>query len=145
MSAKEYLNRIRILDFQIQQKEKQIADARDLQGNIKGFDYSGVKVQTSSHGDATIDLAVKIMTLEQELTEKLFALQTLRAKIIDEIASLDNETHIELLTLRYCHLEKFELIALDMNMSFDRIRHLHGEALKNFQTKVLDVRKDSTQ
>ena len=144
-TAKEYLSRIRILDFQIQQKEKQIADARSLQGRIQSFDYSKEKVQTSPHGDANIDRAVKIMTLEQELSDKLVALQQLRAKMADEISSLDNPEHIELLTLRYCDLYRLEAIALEMNMSYHRIRHMHSEALKAFDKKVLKKMKVDTQ
>lgn len=138
VTAKDYLGKIRRLDFQIQQKEKQISDARMLQGSVKAFDYTGVKVQTSPHGDATINKAIDLMELEQELSESLKNLQVVRAKIIDEIATLPNEIHVELLTLRYCNLERFEQIAVDMCLSFDRIRHLHGEALRSFQTEVLN-------
>lgn len=136
-TAKEYLSRIKLLEFQIKQKKRQIEDARLLQGNIKGFDYSQVKVQTSSKGDSNIELAVKIMTLESELSEKLFALQELRAKIIDQIEKLPDPLHVELLTLRYCNFESFEQIAVDMCLSYDWIRHLHGAALQAFEKEVL--------
>ena len=137
MTAKEYLSRIRSIDFQIRCKEKQLEDARDLQGSVRAFDYSGVKVKTSPHGDANINLALDIMALEKDLAEKKYELQKAKAKLIEEIGGLDNEIHVELLTLRYCDLAPFEAIALDMHMSYDRIRHLHGEALRSFQNKYL--------
>ena len=137
MNAKEYLNRIRAMDFQIRQKKKQIEDARLLQGNVRAFDYSGVKVQTSPHGDANIDLAVKIITLEQELNDKMYALQEARRKIIDEIAELDDGLYVEILTLRYCDFLRLEAIALEMNLSYDRVRHLHGKALQAFSEKII--------
>jgi len=145
MTAKEYLGRIRVLDFQIRQKERQLSEARNLQGRIQSFDYSREKVQTSPHGDAQIDHAIKIMTLEQELSEKLVALQQLRARLSDEIASLDNPEHIELLTLRYCDLYRLEAIALEMNLSYHRIKHMHGEALKAFDKKIIKNLKVGTQ
>ncbi len=137
MTAKEYLGRIRVLDFQIQQKKKQIEEARELQGSVRGFDYSSAKVQTSPHGEANIDLAVKIMNLEQELTDKLYLIQETRNRIVDEINELGDGTFIEILTLRYCDLCRLEAIALEMNLSYDRIRHLHGKALQAFSDKYL--------
>lgn len=145
MTAKEYLNRIRVLDFQIVQKEKQLADARSLQGRVQSFDYSKERVQTSPRGDAQIDRAVKIMTLEQELADKLLALQEMRAKVSDEIAILENPEHVELLSLRYCELYRLEAIALEMNLSYHRIRHLHSEALKAFDKQVFKKSKVDAQ
>lgn len=136
MNTKDYLNRIRILDFQIREKEKQLDDLKRMQGNVRGFDYSGVKVKTSPHGDANIELAIRIMSLEQEITERLVELQTIRARLENEIGSLDNPLHVELLTLRYCELYRLEAIALEMNLSYCRIKHLHGEALKAFEKKI---------
>lgn len=138
-SAKEYLSKVKLLEFQIKQKQRQIDDARMLQGSVRGFDYSGVKVQTSPKGDTNIELAVKIMTLEQELTERLYALQELRAKVMNQIEMLDDPLHVELLTLRYCNFESFEQIAVDMCLSYDWVRHLHGAALQAFQNKILKV------
>ena len=61
MTAKEYLNRIRMLDFQIRKKKEQLDNLKALRGTVRGFDYSGVKVQTSPHGDETINKAVEII------------------------------------------------------------------------------------
>ena len=145
MTAKEYLGRIRVLDFQISQKEKQLAEAKSLQGRVQSFDYSKERVQTSPKGDMLLDKSIKIMTLEQELTERLVELQQLRAKMSDEIASLDNPEHVELLSLRYCNLYRLEAIALEMNLSYHRIRHMHSEALKAFDKKVFKKSKVDAQ
>lgn len=153
MTAKEYLNKIRILGFQIEQKEKQLEEARSLQGRIQSFDYSREKVQTSPHGDANIERAVKIMTLEQELSDQLILLQKLKSKISDEIAGLGKPEYVELLTLRYCEFYRLEAIAMEMNLSYYRIKHMHGEALKAFddmvlkkkQNELLDALKDYTK
>ena len=144
MTAKEYLNRIRAMDFQILKKKEQLARLEDLRGQVRGFDYSGVKVQTSPHGDETINKSLEIMELEQDITNRMVVLEKTRDEIMAEISTLPKQIHVELLTLRYCNLERFEQIAVDMCFSFDRIRHLHGEALKSFQREVLD-KKVSTQ
>ncbi len=144
MNAKEYLNRIRAIDFQILKKKEQLARLEDMRGQVRGFDYSGVKVQTSSHGDEALNKALEIMELEQDISKKMLLLEKTRAEIMAEISTLPKQIYVELLTLRYCDLERFEQIAVDMCFSFDRIRHLHGEALKSFQREVLD-KKVSTQ
>lgn len=138
MNAKEYLSRIRAINFQIQKKKEQLERLKDLQGQVRGFDYSGVKVQTSTHGDEALNKALDIMELEQDITNRIVMLEKTRAEIMAEISTLPKQIYVELLTLRYCDLERFEQIAVDMCFSFDRIRHLHSEALKSFQTEVLD-------
>lgn len=140
MSAKEYLNKIRSLDFQIKKKREQLENLKLMRGSIRGFDYSGVKVQTSPHGDENMNRALEIMELENDITNKMILLEKRREEILGEIATLPNELHVELLTLRYCDLERLEQIAVDMCISFDRTRHLHGEALRSFQEKVLDLK-----
>lgn len=94
-------------------------------------------MQTSPKGDSNINLAIRIMTLEQELTEKLYELQEVRAKIMDQIETLEDPLQVELLTLRYCNFESFEQIAVDMCLSYDWVRHLHGAALRKFEEKYL--------
>lgn len=140
MTAKEYLNRIRMLDFQIRKKKEQLDNLKALRGTVRGFDYSGVKVQTSPHGDETINKAVEIMELENELTNKMLAFEKSRNEIMEEIASLKNEYYIEVLTMRYCDLYSLEQIAVTMRLSFDRTAHIHLEALDSFQKKVLDLK-----
>lgn len=140
MTAKEYLNKIRTLDFQIKKKREQLENLKLLRRSIRGFDYSGVKVQTSPHGDETINKALEIMELENEITNKAINLEKTRNEIMEEIASLKNEYYIEVLTMRYCDLYSLEQIAVKMKLSFDRAAHIHLEALDNFQKKVLDLK-----
>ena len=138
MTAKEYLSRIRSIDFQILKKKEQLARLKEMRGQVRGFDYSGVKVQTSPHGDEAMNKALEIMEMEHDISKKMLLLEKTRAEIMAEISTLPKQIYVELLTLRYCDLERFEQIAVDMCFSFDRIRHLHSEALKSFQTEVLD-------
>lgn len=140
MTAKEYLNKIRSLDFQIGKKKEQLQNLKMLRGSIRGFDYSGVKVQTSAHGDETINRALEIMELEKDITNKMIQLEKTRCDVMEEIASLKNEYYIEVLTMRYCDLYSLEQIAVTMHLSFDRTAHIHLEALDSFQKNVLDLK-----
>ena len=56
----------------------------------------------------------------------------LKHKVINQIQSLDNRSYAEILYKRYIEFKRLELIAVELGYSYNRIRHLHGEALKYF-------------
>lgn len=140
MTSKEYLGQIRRLDFRIKQKRRELEELRDLQGRTMGVDYSGAKVQSSFHGYEGEKIAIEIMELEKDITDELVVLQKRKALLFEEINRLENEIYVEILAYRYINCMRLEEIAVEMHMSFDWVRHLHGKALQEFQ-KFIDARK----
>lgn len=133
MKAKEYLQQIEILQDKIEQKKQRAKEYRELALTIGGFDYSKERVQTSSLGGQIEDPVLRYIALEQEITEDVYMLQLKKDKITSEIHNLNNSDNIKLLFKRYVECKKLGQIADEMNFSYDRIKHMHGSALAEFE------------
>ncbi len=133
MKAKEYLMQIEILSVKIEQKKQRAKEYRDLALCSGGFDYSKERVQTSNLGGQIEDRIIRYVSLESEITENIFMLQQMKDKITGEIHNLNNSDYIILLYKRYVECKSLGQIAKDMHYSYDRIKHMHGNALMDFE------------
>lgn len=134
MKAKEYLMQIEILSVKIEQKKQRAKEYRDLAALCSGgFDYSKERVQTSNLGGQIEDRIIRYVSLESEITENIFMLQQMKDKITGEIHNLNNSDYIILLYKRYVECKTLGQISKDMHYSYDRIRHMHGNALMEFE------------
>lgn len=133
MKAKEYLMQIEILSVKIEQKKQRAKEYRDLALCSGGFDYSKERVQTSNLGGQIEDRIIRYVSLESEITENIFMLQKMKDKITGEIHNLNNSDYIILLYKRYVECKTLGQISKDMHYSYDRIRHMHGNALMEFE------------
>mgnify|MGYP002549223405 FL=1 len=131
--AKEYLLQIEVLQAKIEQKRQRAKEYRELALTSKGFDYSKERVQTSNHGGQIENPVIRYIALEQEISEDVLNLQQIKDKITREIHNINNADFIKMLYKRYVECESLWSIAKDMGYSYDRIRHIHGEALKEFE------------
>lgn len=138
--AKEYLKQVRKLDTMIEQLIKERDSLRQFDG-VLGLSYDGDPVQTSPDGSAPFEKTVaRIISLEAELDDLIDEFVATRTKITREIHGLDNMLYVRLLYKRYVEYKSLELIAAEMYYSYDRIRHLHGYALRAFELKYLTER-----
>lgn len=142
MTAKEYLQQLESLNIKINNKQKELDDLRLIAQSTGGFDYSAEKVQTSPTGDTLEKKVVKCVYLEQEINDEIDQYVNLKHKIINQIHALTNPAYIQLLFMRYVEFKKLEQISVELNYSYNRIRHLHGYALQVFNEKYL---QDDTQ
>lgn len=55
-------------------------------------------------------------------------------KIINQIQSLKNSKYIEILYKHYVEFKRLEVVAVEMNFTYQYVVELHGYALKDFQT-----------
>lgn len=133
MKAKEYLMQIEILSVKIEQKKQRAKEYRDLALCSGGFDYSKERVQTSNLGGQIEDRIIRYVSLESEITENIFMLQQMKDKITGEIHNLNNSDYIILLYKRYVECKTLGQISKDMHYSYDRVRHMHGNALMEFE------------
>lgn len=145
MRAKEYLQQLQRLDTLINQRIKELYNLRVMLTNIGSFDYSKDRVQTSSSGDAPFVKTIgKIVELEEEINREIDNFIDEKHKIINQIQSLKNSKYIDILYKHYVEMKHLEIIAVDMNFSYNYIKHLHGCALKDFENKVLNSALYST-
>lgn len=141
MKAKEYLKQIEKLDKCIDQKQIECDSLRLLAESNGSIQY-GERVQTSPQGDTLEKKVVKYVQMEQEINDMIDRFVDLKHKIIDEIQGLSEVKHIDVLFKKYVQYKSLEQIAVEMNYSYDRIKHIHGYALQEFDKKYL---KDDTQ
>ena len=131
MNAKQYLNQLRTLESVIRARKGQLELLREEQTFISAVSYDSDKVQTSGNTDPMRGVD-RLLSLEQEITQKVEAAERIRSRIIDEIESLQNPLYVTILIKRYVEGLNFEKIADQMRYSYMYVIHLHGEALQEF-------------
>lgn len=135
MKAKEYLQQLQRLDTVINQKIKELDDLRLKSRSTGSIDYSKERVQTSPSGDAPfVKLIGRIVDLEAEINAEIDAFVDEKHKIINQIQGLKNSKYIEILYKHYVEFKRLEVVAVEMNFTYQYVVELHGYALKDFQT-----------
>ena len=138
MTAKEYLSQIRKAEIMIRIRAQELQKLKADTAYISAIRYDKVRVQTFPDGSGISKAVEESVSLQLEIEKRIQRLTKKRHDIITQIEGLKNTNHIELLKLRYIDGERFEAIACSMGYSFDRIRHMHGEALQAFGRQYLN-------
>lgn len=134
MKAKEYLQQLQRLDTVINQKIKELGDLRLKSQSTGSIDYSKERVQASPSGDAPfVKLIGRIIDLEEEINAEIDAFVDEKHKIINQIQALKNSKYIEILYKHYVEFKRLEVVAVEMNFTYQYVVELHGYALKDFQ------------
>lgn len=139
MDARTYLEEIRRLGDSIAEYEREIERLRTELESISGVSYDSISVMASVSGDTLTNKVARIMELENQVSDTMIERAERRAQIIAQINKMPNRVHMTLLIKRYVDSLKFEQIAIDMNYSYDRIIHIHKEALRSFKEMYADV------
>ena len=137
MKAKAYLQEIRRLEGAItrNQQEKEILYAR-LTG--RAVSYEGDRARPSGSGDPMADVIAKVIELDHEISRQTVSYFGRLHEIKGQIEQLDNETFSKLLFKRYVKGKSLEVIAVEMNYTYSRVRHLHGLALRAFEERFAE-------
>lgn len=145
MKAKEYLQQLQRLDTVINQKIKELDDLRLKSQSTGSVDYSKERVQTSPSGDAPFVKPIcRIIDLEAEINAEIDRFVDEKHRIINQIQGLKNSDYISLLFKRYVEFKSLEKICVEMNFSYDYIKHLHGYALQDFEDRILNSTPNNT-
>lgn len=132
--------KIQILDAIIKQKLAEKAQLEDALTNISSINFSRERVQTSREHDAPYVKTVnRLMDIEKEVDQMVDHFFNQKHKIINEIQMLDDVRYIQILFKKYVEYKSLEEIAMEMEYSYDRIKHIHCHALKAFEMKFLKV------
>lgn len=134
MKAKEYLQKLQRLDTVINQKIKELGDLRTMSTSVGGIDYSKERVQTSPSGDAPfVKIINKMIDLDEEINREIDNFVDEKHRIINQIQALQDSKYIEILYKHYVEFKRLEVVAVEMNYTYQYIVELHGYALKEFQ------------
>lgn len=101
------------------------------------MNYDKVRVQTSPDPDPLATYLGRLTEAEEELSTELDQYLALYTQIFRQIADLGMGMYADVLYLRYFDGKTLAEIAEDLNYSHDRIRHIHGVALQEFEHKYL--------
>lgn len=138
MTAKQYLRQILKAQRNIQILTDEIEERRTKLMSTAAPTL-GDKVQTSPSGDRFADMMAALADKEIQQAEMLYAYKLLRIQIIDQLMGLDSDVQVAVLRARYIQGKSLRIVAQEMHYSYDRICHIHGEALVSFIKKYPEV------
>lgn len=139
------MQRLHRLDIVISQKTAELDDLRVKSQSTGSVDYSREHVQTSPTGDPPFERLIgRMIELEAEINAEIDAFVDEKHRIINQIQALQNPVYVQILHKRYVEFKSLEQICVEMNFSYDYIKHLHGYALQEFETKILNSTPNNT-
>lgn len=102
---------------------------------LTGIDYSKIVVQTSP-SDMMADIVGEIVEMTDAYRVAIVEYQRTVEERARWIYLLGHPGYEEVLERRYLRGESLEQIAAHMSISYERVRHLHGEALAAYGRKL---------
>lgn len=139
MTAKEFLERIRKCDTQID-KMTAIKQRMRERATVITTTISKDGVPGRSGNDKVGCAAVEVADLEREIDRAVCRYARQIRKTTRLIEQLDNPDHIRLLVMRYIEYAPFEQIAREMGRSVQGIFYMHGRALEAFE-QIMNTQK----
>lgn len=136
--AKAYLSEIRTLRRRAETMGERLRELRAQATLLSGIDYSKAVVQTSP-GDMMADIMGEVEELTRRYRDAILDYQTVTEERATQIYRLGRPLYEEILERRYLRDQTLDLIADKMGLSYERVKHLHGEALAEFGRRFLQV------
>ena len=124
MTAKQYMNRVRRVDQEIQMLERLIQRTREsVEAVTQKYDGDGAQATKNPH---KFDRLVELEGLvDQKIQEQL----TLKAETLLTIGKLKDRRQRMILTEYYLEMRTFEEISVDLHYSWKQVHRIHGHAL----------------
>ena len=128
MTAKQYLNRVRRIDKEIEALLRLVQRTREsLESVTQNYDSDGAQSSKNPH---KYDRLVELESLvDQKIDEQI----SLKAEILNTIMQLEDRRHRLLLMEYYVEMKTFKEIACDIHYSWKQTHRIHGAALKAVQ------------
>lgn len=135
LKAKEYLKQLYRLDVRINQKIKEKGELKASLINISSPNLSQERVQGGNlpNNKGFTKKIVKLIELEEEINNEIDRFVLQKHNMINQIQEMGNTRYIEILYKHYVEFKRLEVVAVEMNFTYQYIVELHGYALKEFQ------------
>lgn len=133
MKAKDYLKQLELLNEKINQKLLQVSELRQMAMSSGAIDYSKDRVQSFPTGDGLSNSVIRYVALEEEIDKQIDQFVDMKNLIINQIQGLKDVNHMKILFKRYVEFKRLEVIAVEMNYTYQYTREMHGYALAEFQ------------
>lgn len=128
MTAKQYLNRARRIDKEIEALLRMVQATRESLESITQ-NYAG-DITTGTKNPHKFD---RLVELESLVDKKVDELIDMKAEILTTIAQLKDNRQRIILTEYYLEMKTWEQVAVDMNYSWRQIMNIHGYSLQEVQ------------
>lgn len=136
MTPKQFLRQLRKIAANIEVLQEELTRLRSRLESTT-VQLSADRVQTSQTGDRFADAIADLADKELYYMDMVEEYERLRQRIVDLILGMDNPIHVQVLYGRYVKGRSLSAIANELAYSYDRIKHVHGEALQAFDEKYL--------
>lgn len=136
MTPKQFLGQLRKIAANIEVLQEELTRLRSRVESTT-VQLSADRVQTSPTGDRFADAIADLADKELYYMDMVEEYERLRQRIVDLILGMDNPIHVQVLYGRYVKGRSLSAIANELAYSYDRIKHVHGEALQAFDEKYL--------
>lgn len=137
MTAKEYLMRYKEANDSKNDIQEELEKLRDEITQVTAIKSDCEKIKSSGSQDPLGDAIVKMITLEQELYDKIAVRDEIQREIEYTISQVDDSDLRRILTKKYILGDRFENIAAEMKKSWRHTLRLHGKALQEVQ-KIIE-------
>ena len=131
MTAKQYLNQAKTLEYAIKSKQEELYYLTEKSRYIQNTALSE-RIQ-SSHNNNSNAIIDKIVDMENEINAEIEHLIDLKAEIRQKIALVYNPVYIAVLTDRHINCMTFEQIAERTDKDYSTICRWYGQALQVFR------------
>ena len=142
MTAKEYLAQAIYLRSKIRRCEEQIAEIHARMESAGAIRYDKINIMATTTNDGLINYMIQLERAEQKSNELKAIYYATYVLIQEQVGMVKPTIYSEILEKHWLDGIDLKHVAVLMGYSYDRIKHLHGLALRTFDRMFL---KDSTQ
>ena len=138
LTAKQYLDQLRVIDTKINQKMEELADLMTAATSTGAIDYSKDRVQTSPQ-NAQENRICKYVDLDAEINREIDEFVDIKHRVTKEIQELNVDYYIKILFKVYVQYKTGKDAANEIGLSYQYVRDLHKKALKAFEELHTDL------
>lgn len=138
LTAKQYLDQLRVIDTKINQKMEELADLMTAATSTGAIDYSKDRVQTSPQ-NAQENRICKYVDLDAEINREIDEFVDIKHRVTKEIQELNVDYYIKILFKVYVQYKTVKDVANEIGLSYQYVRDLHKKALKAFEELHTDL------
>ena len=139
-NVKDYLNKVRYIDNEIDAKEEIKARMRERLVNIKATQHREIDVQGGKR-KTNEDRILDYIEYAEQINELIDKLIDMKMTVIEQIENVDNGLYRTILTERYINNKNWEDVAKAINYGERRTLQYHNDALRAFA----EINKDCSE
>lgn len=110
--------------------ERRAEEAARLRAKLEKSNSHISDMPRGGDGSDWTDADIKVMELEQRIRQEIARLCEIKRQIGEAIDMVEDGRYRTLLEMRYRNYLSFEKIAVEMNYSYEWVKHMHRNALE---------------